>query len=155
MWAIKQQEDYKHMMDDLRILPANGLHFSFLEEHDNHISRDILKRKIEDNEIMIMELNGTSIGWLRYSLFWDGIPFMNMLFVLNGYRGKGYGRLLVGFWETWQQEKGYKRFLTSTQANEDAQHFYRKLGYADIGGFILPSEPLEIILMKDMADEAV
>jgi GNAT superfamily N-acetyltransferase len=143
------------MMDDFRILPADKQHFHFLEKHDNHICRDMLKRKIEDSEVLIIELNGTCIGWLRYGLFWDGIPFMNMLFVLNGYRGKGYGRLLVGFWEKWLQEKGYKRFLTSTLANEDAQHFYRKLGYTDIGGFILPSEPLEIILMKDMPDEAV
>ena len=29
---------------------------------------------------------------------------------------------------------GYGMVLTSTQVDEDAQHFYRKLGYKDCGG---------------------
>lgn len=46
--------------------------------------------------------------------------------------------------------RGYKYALTSTLSNEDAQHFYRKRGYKDCGSLILPGEPLEIILIKDM-----
>jgi len=98
-----------------------------------------------------MELSGTCIGWLRYSLFWDEIPFMNMLYFIEEHRRKGYGRLLVKYWESMLLDKGFKKFLTSTLATEEAQHFYRKLGYTDIGGFILPLEPLEVLLMKDMS----
>ena len=32
--------------------------------------------------------------------------------------------------------------------NEDAQHFYRKMGYKEIGGFTYLEEPLEIIFHK-------
>ena len=130
------------------------MHLSFLQENDNHISKEILERKIEGNEIWIMELNGTCIGWLRYSLFWDEIPFMNMLYFLEDYRRKGYGKCLVTYWEKELMKKGHKRFLTSTLANEDAQHFYRRMGYRDIGGFIIPPETLEIILMKDITQDA-
>jgi hypothetical protein len=42
---------------------------------------------------------------------------------------------------------GYHEVLTSTQVNETAQHFYRKLGYIDVGGFLLPSEPNEELLL--------
>ncbi len=137
-------------MNDIKIIPAKDMHVSFLLENDAHITKERLIRKIADEEILVMELNGTCIGWLRYSLFWDEIPFMNMLYFLEGYRQKGYGKSLVDYWEKILTAKGYKRFLTSTLANEDAQHFYRKIGYRDIGGFVLPLEPFEIILMKDI-----
>lgn len=138
-------------MDNIEIKTAKETHFSFLEEHDSHISIEMLKSKIEREEILVMELNGKCIGWLRYGLFWDEIPFMNMLYFIEEYRRKGYGNALVKFWETMLLEKGFRMFLTSTLANEEAQFFYRKQGYTDIGGFILPSQPLEIMLMKDMS----
>lgn len=40
--------------------------------------------------------------------------------------------------------------MTSTLSNENAQHFYRKLGYRDSGGLLLPNEPLEIIFVKNL-----
>jgi hypothetical protein len=40
--------------------------------------------------------------------------------------------------------------MTSTLANEGAQHFYRKLGYRDSGCLILEDEPLEILLTKNL-----
>lgn len=46
------------------------------------------------------------------------------------------------------KSKDYKILLTSTQANESAQVFYRKNGYKDCGSIILPNEVLEIIMMK-------
>jgi ribosomal protein S18 acetylase RimI-like enzyme len=46
--------------------------------------------------------------------------------------------------------KGYKNVMTSTQSDEEAQHFYRKLGYTEIGGFKYLGDPLEIIFYKDI-----
>ena len=44
--------------------------------------------------------------------------------------------------------------LTSTRADEDAQHFYRKLGYKDCGGFVIDiqgyEQPMELLLIKAM-----
>ena len=48
------------------------------------------------------------------------------------------------------KEKGYDDVLTSTLSNEEAQHFYRKLGYKDIGGFVYSNEPLEIVFQKEL-----
>lgn len=141
-------------MNDMKITPANEMHLLFLQENDCHISKETLIKKIEKEEILIMEIAGICVGWLRYSLFWDEIPFMNMLYFLEDYRKRGYGKILVDYWERLLMEKGHRRFLTSTLANEDAQHFYRKMGYRDIGGFVLPLEPLEIILMKDLIQDA-
>jgi hypothetical protein len=45
---------------------------------------------------------------------------------------------------------GYEMVMTSTLANEQAQHFYRKLGYKDAGSLLLEDEPLEIIFTKSI-----
>lgn len=42
--------------------------------------------------------------------------------------------------------------LTSTLSSEGAQHFYRKRGYVDCGSLLLPGEPLEIILRKELGE---
>jgi len=127
---------------------AEKMDFTWLKENDVHIFEEILDTKIKLKEIYIVEENNEKIGWLRFSLFWDNIPFMNMIYFINEYRCKGYGRKLVEYWEKEMNQKGHKNVLTSTLSNEEAQHFYRKLGYNEIGGFKLLEEPFEIIFHK-------
>ncbi len=116
---------------------------------DEHISKDELERVIDSRRIIVAETDGI-VGWLRFGLFWDEIPFMNMLFVIEENRGKGCGTALCVFWENEMRSQNYKYLLTSTLSNENAQHFYRKRGYKDCGSLILPGEPLEIILLKEL-----
>lgn len=124
--------------------------FELLSKYDKHICETELKNCIMAKRILIMFRDDIFIGWLRYNLFWDNIPFMNMLYLLEEYRGKGYGSQLVSFWENEMLKSKYKMVLTSTQSNEQAQFFYRKIGYVDCGSLLLPCEPLEIILFKNL-----
>ncbi len=63
-----------------------------------------------------------------------------MLVIAEAHQGKGLKRL-VTYWE--QQQSSWPRScLTSTQVDEQAQHFYRKLGYQDAGGLLLTSSDL-------------
>ena len=94
--------------------------------------------------------DGSFAGFLRYGLFWDSIPFMNLLFLLEEYRNQGIGTALVAFWEDRMRKEGFSRVMTSTQSDESAQHFYRKLGYMDTGALVLPEQPMEIILRKEL-----
>ena len=71
-----------------------------------------------------------------------------MLYLDWEYRGIVIGKALVGFWESEMKSKGYSLVMTSTQSDEQAQHFYRKLKYKDAGSLLLENEPLEIILTK-------
>ena len=132
----------------MNIRYAEKMDFIWLKENDVHISEEILEIKIISKEIYIVEENNKNIGWLRYNLFWDNIPFMNMIYFLDEHRGKGFGKKLVEYWEKEMKQKGNKNVLTSTLSNEEAQHFYRKLGYKEIGGFKLLEEPFEIIFHK-------
>ena len=130
---------------------ANQDDLPFLERHDRHVRASALRDKVARHEVLVVRREGAVVGWLRFSYFWDTIPFMNMLFLLQPYRRQGIGRRLVAFWEGEMKRLGHRHVLTSTQANESAQHFYRKLGYVDVGGFMPPGEPLELILYKSIA----
>ena len=127
---------------------ANKDDIEIISKYDEHISIEELENVIKMKRLIVMFNEDKFIGWLRFNLFWDNTPFMNMLYFLDNERGKGYGRQLVSFWEKEMKNKGYECVLTSTQSNEEAQIFYRKLGYIDSGSLLLPNEPLEIIFYK-------
>jgi len=132
---------------------ANNTDSDFLLKHDRHVSPKRLKHKIDIGQIFICLEDNSPIGWLRYSYFWDIIPFMDMLFILENHRGKGRGRCLVHQWEADMFQSGADLVLTSTQADEEAQHFYRKLGYQDCGALFLQIQlPAEIFLSKAKPD---
>lgn len=121
-----------------------------LSKYDKHISKTELENSVSLGRVLIAEQNGKFIGWLRYNLFWDNTPFMNMLYILDDYQRKGFGSELVRFWEQKVKHAGFTLVMTSTLQNESAQHFYTKLGYHSVGGFTLPNEPLEIIFIKNL-----
>ncbi len=60
--------------------------------------------------------------------------------------------MLMGFWGKDMRLRGYGMILASTQVDEGAQHFYRKLGYKDCGGVIVDipgyEQPMELFLSK-------
>lgn len=134
----------------MNIRLAENRDINLLISYDKHVSKEELVNVIQQNHTYIAEDNGHFAGWLRYGLFWDSIPFMNLLYVLEEYRGRGFGRQMVMYWENEMKQQGYKTLMTSTQADEYAQHFYFKLGYEAIGGFRLNDDPYEIIFSKNV-----
>lgn len=127
----------------MKIEFANAKDFQYIFENDRHINKELIQNKIEHNEIiMIRDINHNNIGWLRYGYFWDNAPFMNMLYINDNCRGKGIGKELVGFWESEMKNKRFGIVMTSTLPNEQAQHFYGKLGYKDAGSLLLDNEPM-------------
>lgn len=135
----------------MKIEYASELDFQFILDNDRHVSKQLIKNKLQEKEIIIAkDEDNKTIGWLRYSYFWDNTPFMNMLYLNENYRNKGIGKELVTFWETEMKSKGYEFVMTSTLSNEQAQHFYRKLGYKDSGSLLFDDEALEIIFTKSI-----
>ena len=135
---------------EIRYAKADEL--EMIAEYDEHLSKDELNNAIAMKRIILLFIEGEYEGWLRFNLFWDNIPFMNLLYISEEQRGKGYGRKLVEFWEHEMAEQGYQFVMTSTQSDEEAQFFYRKLGYTDRGALVLPDEPLEIIFYKNLSE---
>ncbi|MEE1619661.1 GNAT family N-acetyltransferase [Brachybacterium sp. J153] len=105
---------------------------------------------IEAGRLLVAEGDEGILGWLRWGLLWDEVPFINMLFVLESARGHGHGGTLVEEWEARARNDGHDAVLTSTRSDEPAQHFYRRRGYTDAGVLLLPDEPAELILRKEV-----
>lgn len=71
--------------------------YGLLISRDTHVRKGEWKKLIEKNQALIFKVDNHFAGWLRYNLFWNEIPFMNMLYFLEEYRGKGYGTQMVRF----------------------------------------------------------
>ncbi len=121
---------------------------------DQHLSETEFENKVRTKRGYILLLENNPIGLLRYNLFWDNTPFCTMLFIDSKYQGQGYGRQLIKYWERDMKLQGYGMVLTSTQVDESAQHFYRKLGYRDCGGFVIDipeyAQPMEMFMIKEI-----
>ena len=119
---------------------------------DKHLPKLEFEKKVRDKQAYILLEDGVKVGLLRYNLFWDNTPFCTMLFVDWSKQKRGYGRELMKHWENDMKKQGYGMLMTSTQVDEEAQHFYRKLGYKDCGGvtFDIPGyeQPMELFMNK-------
>ena len=116
---------------------------SFWFTLDGHLSESEFMRKIRDKRGYIIHDDDQPIGVLRYNLFLDMIPFLTFIYFDEAYRGNGFGKQAMLHWENEMCALGYKMVMTSTQVDEQAQHFYRQLGYMDRGGIFFDNTPFE------------
>ena len=119
---------------------------------DRHLDQDEFNRKVRDRTGYVLTLDDQPVAILRYMLFWDSIPFCTLLYVSEAWQRRGYGRKLMEHWEKEMKARGYGLVMTSTQEDEEAQHFYRAIGYTDCGELNLPfpgyEQPTELIMGK-------
>ena len=127
---------------------------AFWYQLDKHLLETEFEKKVRDQKGYVLFEDGVAVGLLRYNLFWDNMPFCTMLFVDWQKQKKGFGRELMNHWETDMKKQGYGMVLVSTQVDETAQHFYRKLGYKDCGGLTIDipgyEQPMELFLSKKL-----
>lgn len=135
-------------MADIRLATLSDI--PLLIAHDTHVRATDLARIIPLGHVLLSYEGERFVGWLRYGLFWDEIPCVYMLFVLEADRGRGIGRLLMADLEARARLNGRKRLMVTTQVDETAQHFYRKLGYRDAGVLLLPEQAAELMMIRDM-----
>ena len=142
----------RNMMIDIRYVQIDDREFWY--GLDTHLPEAEFFNKVRDKRGYILLKDAKPIGLLRYNLFWDNTPFCTMLFIAREYQGQGYGRKLMEYWENDMRSQGYGMLMTSTQVDEHSQHFYRKLGYKDCGGFVIDipeyAQPMEMLFIKSI-----
>lgn len=126
----------------------------FWQQMDPHIPEQEWRLKLIAHRCHVLHWGHTPIGVLRYNLFWDAIPFLTMLYLDGDWRGKGLGRQAMLVWENDMRSLHYRQTMTSTRSDEQAQFFYRTLGYCDAGCLVLNlpgiEQPAELMLIKQL-----
>ena len=119
---------------------------------DIHISDEEFNFKVSTKTGYIIWKDNVPIGVLRYNMFWDSVPFITLIYIKEEQRGVGKNVILL--WESEMKAKGYNVVMTSTQVDENAQHFYRKIGYKDCGCLVLNipklEQPMEMFFIKQI-----
>ncbi len=115
---------------------------------DKHLSEKQFNIKVRDGQGFVLSAGGRLAGILRYNLFWDNTPFCTLLYIKEEYRNQGLGTALMDYWENEMKAQGYGWLLVSTQSDESAQHFYRKLGYKDCGSLSAPDQAPNCFYLK-------
>lgn len=119
---------------------------------DKHLPVSEFSKKVRDKMGYVIYEDDIPVGLLRYNLFWDNTPFLNLIFIDREQQKKGFGKKLMEHWEKEMKELGYGMVMVSTQVDEEAQHFYRKLGYKDSGSLVIDvagyEQPMEMFMIK-------
>ena len=126
-----------------RIRYANEHDTPFWFSLDKHLSPSEFELKIRDKRSYIISDEDQPIGVMRYNLIWDNTPFLTLIHLEESYCGKGFGKQAMLYWENEMRTLGHPMLMTSTRVDEEAQHFYRKLGYKDQGSIFLENTPFE------------
>ncbi|MHA2178874.1 MAG: GNAT family N-acetyltransferase [Candidatus Thorarchaeota archaeon] len=101
---------------------------------DNHVTEHIIRNKIVQDEIIIAELDGQPIGYLRLEYLWSTIPYIGVIFVIELYRHEGVGQKILSFLEDCLKSRGHDQLFSSSQANEpEPQAWHRSVGFVESG----------------------
>ena len=113
-----------------------------------------IESKIRDKRCYIMRDGGDVAGILRFNMMFEFIPLLTLLWLEDSCRRQGFGTKAMLHWESEMRRLGYKMLMVSTQVDEEGQHFYRKMGYKDMGAIVMDippyEQPLEMFLGKGL-----
>ena len=116
---------------------------AFVLSIDKHVNEEQYANRVLTKSGYVIWDGNEPVGLMHHAILWDNLPFLNLIYIKEEYRGRGYGTEAMRLWEEDMQNRGYKMVLISTQVDEDAQHWYRKLGYVDCGGLLMNGTPFE------------
>jgi ribosomal protein S18 acetylase RimI-like enzyme len=107
-----------------------------------------LQSGLRSDSLQIAEADQSPIGFLSYSILWGTLPFLELIEVSPSSRGQNLGREMVRAWEQMMADRGFDLVLTSTNADGDAQNFWRKIGYTDCGALTVRSKAAEVFFQR-------
>jgi GNAT superfamily N-acetyltransferase len=120
---------------------------------DSHLTDDIFEFKVQHDEIVIGELDGERVGYLRLEYWYLALPFVGLIIVNEEHRNKGMGRAMMTFLEEHLVKSGYDVLYSSSEAGEpEPQAWHRHMGFRDCGGISGMNEDgaSEIIFRKEL-----
>ena len=135
----------------MRIFTASEQDILQVMCYDRHIAKDRLELCLQQGMVYALSDGTRILGVLRYSMFWQSIPFVDLLYIDEAYQLQGHGKAMMQRLEQDMLAAGYRYVMLSTQADETAKHFYEKLGYHLAGAFLPPEQDAdELIYWKEL-----
>lgn len=121
------------MVEDIRVRFAAPADLDFLQRRA-HVTANVLKRKVEWQEIVVAEREGGLVGALHLEYLWSSVPYIALIHVLPECQRRGVGRALLRFVETFLSEQGHDALYSSSQADEpEPQAWHRHVGFEECG----------------------
>jgi GNAT superfamily N-acetyltransferase len=118
---------------DLAVRFATPDDLDWLAAQDD-IPATTIARKIAVSEIVIAELTGERVGFLRLEYLWSMLPYIAMIRVIEAHRQQGIGRALLAFLESYLRERGHTFLMSSSQVDEPPpQAWHRHMGFEECG----------------------
>lgn len=101
---------------------------------DGYVTEKVIRNKIVNDEIIVVELDGQLIGYIRLEYLWSTTPYIGLVFIIDEYRKAGVGRKMLEFLEEHLRTHGYDVLMSSSQANEpEPQAWHRAIGFEECG----------------------
>ena len=136
----------------MEIRPADAKDEQQILKYDCHIPPCRVSECIRSGMVSVLCAGDRVTGVLRWNLFWQSIPFLDLLYIDEALRGQGWGSRMMADWEESMARAGYSCVMLSTQADETARFFYEKLGYRRIGAFLPPDQEAdELMYLKALS----
>ena len=82
-------------------------------KYDCHIPSDKVGKCIEHALVDALWDVDRIVGILRYNLFWQTIPFLDLIYIDEAYRGQGWGSKMMANWEENMKRMGYSHVMLS------------------------------------------
>jgi ribosomal protein S18 acetylase RimI-like enzyme len=94
----------------------------------------VLRRSVREDEVLVAEVRGHRVGYLRIEWLWSRLPFVAWVYVANGYRGRGVGRALIATLEEQLGAAGNTVLHSSAQENApQSLSWHRRMGFSRCG----------------------
>ena len=103
----------------------------------------LLSRK--DAQIFLKYQNGSPVGFAQCQLRHDYVEgtkttpvgYLEGIFVLEGHRGRGYAKELLGRCESWARDQGCREFASDCElGNDSSLCFHKAMGFTEANRII-------------------
>lgn len=101
---------------------------------DRYIPTEVVRRKIEQQEVVVAKRRGSPVGYARLEYLWSTVPYIALIWVLPEHRRQGAGKAMLRFMEDYLRENGHQQLFSSSQVDEaEPQAWHRHVGFEECG----------------------
>ena len=130
----------------IQIASAVPTDTDWLLKVDIHVPEAWVRRCIELNEYLVARSGTEAAGFLRSSMLWGVVPFMDLIYVEPLCRRRGVGSALFQGWQRAMRNRGATMLMTSSMSDEPdplvwhQRNGFERCGELTFGGFQLTPE---------------